>query len=54
MVLSLVELAVDSGEAAGLAAGAAFSVFCSQATRSAAPAKMQIYFFIILSRGFDT
>ena len=31
---------------AGEAAGATFSVFCSHATRSAAPARMQIYFFI--------
>lgn len=28
-------------------AGAAVSVFCSHATRSAAPARMQIYFFIV-------
>ena len=32
--------------ASGEAAGAAFSVFCSQAASSAAPAKMQMYFFI--------
>ena len=31
----------------GLAAGATFSVFCSHAASSAAPAKMQMYFFII-------
>jgi len=31
---------------AGEAAGAAVSVFCSHATRSAALARMQIYFFI--------
>jgi hypothetical protein len=30
----------------GDAAGATVSVFCSHATRSAAPARMQIYFFI--------
>jgi len=36
--------AVASGEAAGLT----FSVFCSQAASSAAPAKRQIYFFIAL------
>jgi hypothetical protein len=29
------------------AAGAAVSVFCSQATKRAAPAKMQRYFFIV-------
>ena len=28
-------------------AGVAVSVFCSHATRSAAPARMQIYFFIV-------
>ena len=31
---------------AGDAAGAAVSVFCSHATSSAAPARMQMYFFI--------
>ena len=36
---------VASGEA--LAAGATVSVFCSQAARSAAPARMQMYFFIV-------
>ena len=35
-----------SGEAVGL--GAAVSVFRSQATRNAAPVKMQMYFFIYL------
>jgi hypothetical protein len=30
----------------GLAAGVTVSVFCSQAASSAAPARMQIYFFI--------
>jgi hypothetical protein len=30
----------------GEAAGAVVSVFCSHATRSAAPARMQMYFFI--------
>src|SRR6266581_4901555 len=34
--------------AAGLAAGSVVSVFCSHAARSAALARMQIYFFIIL------
>jgi hypothetical protein len=33
---------------AGEAAGAAVSVFCSQAARSAALARMQMYFFIML------
>ena len=31
----------------GLVAGATVSVFCSHATRSAAPARMQMYFFIV-------
>lgn len=31
----------------GDALGAVVSVFCSHATRSAAPARMQIYFFIM-------
>jgi len=30
----------------GLAAGATVSVFCSQAASSAAPARIQMYFFI--------
>jgi hypothetical protein len=34
--------------AAGLAAGSVVSVFCSHATRRAAPARMQMYFFIVL------
>jgi hypothetical protein len=38
MVVSVVSL--------GDAAGATFSVFCSHATRSAALARMQMYFFI--------
>jgi hypothetical protein len=33
--------------ALGLAAGVTFSVFCSQAASNAAPARMQMYFFII-------
>ena len=32
--------------AAGVAAGSVVSVFCSHAARSAAPASMQMYFFI--------
>ncbi len=35
-----------SAVSAGEAAGAAVSVFCSHAARSAALARMQIYFFI--------
>lgn len=54
VVVSVAVFVVASGEAAGLAAGVTSSVFCWQATRSAAPAKMQMYFFISLSRGADT
>jgi hypothetical protein len=54
VVVSVVVLVVVSGEAVGLAVGETVSVFCSQAASSAAPAKMQMYFFIILSRGCDT
>ena len=32
----------------GLAAGVTVSVFCSQATSNAAPARMQMYFFIVI------
>ena len=45
VVDSVVVPVVASGDA--LAAGAAVSVFCSQAARRAAPARMQMYFFII-------
>jgi hypothetical protein len=31
----------------GVVAGATVSVFCSHAARSAAPARMQMYFFIL-------
>ncbi len=43
-------LAVAAGGlvGAGVAAGSVVSVFCSHAARSAAPARMQIYFFIVL------
>jgi len=34
--------------AAGLAAGSAVSVFCSHPARRAAPARMQMYFFIMV------
>ena len=33
---------------AGVAAGSVVSVFCSHAARSAAPARIQMYFFIVL------
>ncbi len=35
---------------AGVAAGSVVSVFCSHAARSAALARMQMYFFIMLVR----
>ena len=38
---------VVSVDSVGEAAGTVVSVFCSHATRSAAPARMQMYFFII-------
>jgi hypothetical protein len=46
----LVASVVDAGGlvAAGLAAGSVVSVFCSHAASSAALARMQIYFFIVL------
>jgi hypothetical protein len=34
----------------GVAAGSVVSVFCSHAARSAALARMQMYFFIVLVR----
>jgi hypothetical protein len=46
VVVVSVEAAGLSVVSAGVAAGAAVSVFCSHATRSAALARMQIYFFI--------
>jgi hypothetical protein len=45
----LVVVVVSDGVvAAGLAAGSVVSVFCSHAARSAAPARMQMYFFIMV------
>ena len=52
VVVSVVEaggfttVVLFSVDSAGEAAGATVSVFCSHATRSAALARMQIYFFI--------
>ena len=50
--LAVVVVVVVSGEAVavGLAAGSVVSVFCSHAARSAALARMQMYFFIVLVR----
>ena len=42
VVVSAVAVAV------GLAAGSVVSVFCSHAARSAALARMQMYFFIVI------
>jgi hypothetical protein len=52
VVAGLVASVVAAGGlvAAGLAAGSVVSVFCSHAARSAALARMQIYFFIVLIR----
>jgi hypothetical protein len=36
----------------GVSAGATVSVFCSHAARSAAPARIQMYFFMIRRRTF--
>jgi hypothetical protein len=44
----VVSVAVGGLVAAGLAAGSVVSVFCSHAARSAALARMQMYFFIML------
>jgi len=42
-----VSVAAGAVVGAGVAAGVTVSVFCSQAARSAAPARMQMYFFIV-------
>jgi hypothetical protein len=44
----VVSVIVGGLVAAGLAAGSVVSVFCSHAARSAALARMQMYFFIVL------
>jgi len=46
----LVVVVVVSGEAVavGLVAGSVVSVFCSHAARSAALARMQMYFFMVI------
>lgn len=43
----LVSVVAGAVVGAGVAAGMTVSVFCSQAARSAAPARMQMYFFIV-------
>jgi hypothetical protein len=49
VVAGLVVSVVAGGlVAAGLAAGSVVSVFCSHAASSAALARMQMYFFIVL------
>ena len=51
VVAGLVTAVVAGGVVgAGVAAGSVVSVFCSHAARSAALAKMQMYFFIMLVR----
>jgi hypothetical protein len=42
----VVSVVVAGVVAAGLDAGSVVSVFCSHAARSAAPARMQMYFFM--------
>jgi hypothetical protein len=44
----VVSVVVGGLVAAGLVAGSVVSVFCSHAARSAAPARMQMYFFIVI------
>jgi hypothetical protein len=44
----VVSVVVGGLVAAGVAAGSVVSVFCSHAARSAALARMQMYFFIVL------
>ena len=46
VVVSAVAVAV--AVAVGLGAGSVVSVFCSHAARSAALARMQMYFFIVI------
>ena len=46
VVVVVVVVVSDEAVSDGEAAGAAVSVFCSQAARSAALARMQMYFFI--------
>jgi hypothetical protein len=46
-VVVVVVVVADSGDDAGLAAGATVSVFCSQAASNAAMPKMQKKFLII-------
>jgi len=43
----LVSVAAGAVVGAGVVAGATVSVFCSHAASSAAPARMQMYFFIV-------
>ena len=48
VVAGLAVSVVGGAVAAGLAAGSVVSVFCSHAARSAALARMQMYFFIVV------
>jgi hypothetical protein len=47
-VVVVVVSAAAVAVAVGLAAGSVVSVFCSHAARSAALARMQMYFFIVI------
>ncbi len=44
---AFISVAAGAVVGAGVAAGVTVSVFCSQAARRAAPARMQMYFFIV-------
>jgi hypothetical protein len=47
----VVDESLEAGLPLGLAAGVTVSVFCSHAASNAAPARMQMYFFIVLGIG---
>ncbi len=48
VVVVVVVVVSDEAVAVGLAAGSVVSVFCSHAARSAALARIQMYFFIVI------
>ncbi len=48
VVAAGLSVVVSGVVAAGLAAGSVVSVFCSHAARSAALARMQMYFFMVI------
>jgi hypothetical protein len=47
-VVVVVVVVSDEAVAVGLAAGSVVAVFCSHAARSAALARIQMYFFIVI------